>query len=169
LNTDLIITLAARDPNGDSLGFQITSLPTNGTLYQYTGSGRGDPITSPGSSLSDPLRLVFSPSADSFGAPYTSFSYIVSDGQYDSTPSLVTVNIVPPPVIGAAGFVASGSPGFALNFNGLSNASYAVLASTNLVNWSRLGPATQPSPGQFFFLDPGATNRPFRFYRLTSP
>jgi hypothetical protein len=169
VNTDLIVAMAGWDPNGDALDFRITSLPTNGTLYQYTASGRGEPITSPGTALSDPTRLVFTPSPDSFGAPYTTFGYMANDGQYDSAQTLVTVNILWPPVIGAAGFVPGGTQGFALNFSGLSNASYAVLASTNLVNWSRLGPATQGSAGQFFFLDSSATNRPLRFYRITSP
>jgi hydroxylaminobenzene mutase len=145
LNSDLIVTLAGWDPNGDVLGFRIASLPTNGTLYQYTGSGRGDPITSPDSSLTDPLKLVFSPSPDSFGAPYTTFSYVASDGQYDSPPGLVTVNILPPPVIGAAGFVPSGTPGFALNFDGLSNASYAVFLCGLGLNQSGKLESAEPS------------------------
>lgn len=169
MNKDLIISLAGWDPNGDPMSFRITSPPTNGDLYQYTGSGRGDLITSPDTPVSDPLRVVFAPSPDSFGAPYTTASFVASDGQYDSSPRSVTVTIVPPPSIQAVGFAQSGNQGFALSFSGLSNVTYGVQASTNLVSWSRLGTASQPSPGQFFFLDTGGTNWPWRFYRVTSP
>ena len=126
-------------------------------------------MTAPGTPVSDPLRVLFSPSLDSLGAPYTTFGFSASDGQYDSPPALATVTILPPPSVQVAGFVQSSNAGFALSFDGLSNAAYAVQASTNLVNWSRLGTAAQPSPGQFFFLDTDATNKPQRFYRVTSP
>jgi hypothetical protein len=170
VNADVIISLAGWDPNGDTLSFRITSPPTKGTLYQYTGSGRGDAITAPDTPVSDALRVVFSPSLDSLGAPYTTFGFSTSDGQYESPPALATVTILPPPLVQAASFVQSSSnAGFALSFNGLSNAAYSVQASTNLVDWSRLGSAAQPSPSQFSFLDTGATNQPRRFYRVTSP
>jgi len=169
VNKDVVISLAGWDPNGDPLSFQITSPPTNGALYQYTGSGRGDPITSPNTPMSDPFRVIFAPFPDSFGAPYTTFSFVGGDGQYDSSPGTATVTILPSPMIQAGGFVQIGTPGFALTFNALSNVNYGVQASTNLVTWSRLGSATQPAPGQFFFLDAGATNWPRRFYRVTSP
>jgi Regulator of chromosome condensation (RCC1) repeat len=169
LNTDVIISLEGWDPNGDALSFRISSPPTNGTLYQYTGSGRGDPITARDTPVSNALWVLFSPSLDSLGAPYTTFGFSASDGQYDSLPALATVTILPPLLVQAAGFVQSSNAGFALSFDGLSNAAYSVQASTNLVNWSRIGAASQPSPGQFFFLDTGATNRPQRFYRVTSP
>jgi hypothetical protein len=167
LNGDSVVAVAGWDPNGDVLNFRIISPPTNGTLYQYTPSGRGDPITTPNTPLTAPPLAVFSPSQESFGAPYTTFSYVANDGQYDSAPALVTIDIIWPPVIETAGFASSA--GFTLGFSGFSNAPYAVQASTDLVNWTRLGPATQPSPGQFFFLDSSATNRPVRFYRITSP
>ncbi len=169
VNEAVIISLAGWDPNGDPVNFQITSPPTNGALYQYTASGRGGLITSPNTAVSDPFRVVFSPSPDSFGAPYTTFSFVAGDGQYASSPATATVTVLPPPLVQSAGFAQTGTPGFALSFDGLSNVNYAVQASTNLVTWSRLGNATQPAPGQFFFLDTSATNWPRRFYRVTSP
>lgn len=169
VNTDLVVIVAGWDPNGDVLGFRILSPPTNGNLYQYTPSGRGDPITTPNTPLTDSSRALFSPSQDQFGAPYTTFAFVANDGQYDSASALVTVNILLPPVIETASFGASSNQGFSLGFSGFSNASYAVLASTNLVNWTRLGQATQPFPGQFMFQDPATTNWPMRFYRVTSP
>lgn len=169
VNKDLIISLPGWDPNGDTLSYRITVPPTNGALYQYTGAGRGDPITGVDTPVSDPLRVVFTPSLDSLGAPFTTFGFVASDGTYDSSPALVTVAILPPPVLQALGFMGSTNWGFELSFEGVSNATYAVQASTNLVNWTRLGSASQPSPGQFFFLDSGATNWPRRYYRVTSP
>jgi hypothetical protein len=169
LSTDLIIKLPGWDPNGDALGFRITSPPTNGTLYQFTGSGRGDPITNPGTSLSDRSRVVFSPLPNSMGAPYTTFGFVANDGQYDSSPGLITVTILPRPLIQSAGFAQNGDQGFSISFNGLSNAAYAVEVSTNLINWTRLGSASHSSPGQFLFLDAIATNSPYRFYRVISP
>jgi hypothetical protein len=170
VNKDLIVSLSGWDPNGDALGFQISTPPTNGALYQYdASSGRGDPITAPGTLVTDPFRVVFAPSADAFGAPYTTFGFIAGDGTYNSDPALVTVMILPPPIVQPAGFVSSSNGGFTLAFGGLSNAAYSVQASTNLVNWTRLGSATQLSPGQFTFLDTAATNWPRRFYRVISP
>jgi len=58
---------------------------------------------------------------------------------------------------------------FQLNFIGSSNASYSVWASTNLVNWTRLGIVTNIVPGQYGFIDADATNWPQRFYRLAAP
>src|SRR4029079_10396610 len=129
--------------------FLITSPPTNGTLYQYdANSGRGDPITTPGTPVTDSSRVVFTPSLDSFGAPNTTFGYLASDAAYNSDPALVNVIILPAPTVQSAGFGSNSNAAFALGFGGLSNAAYSVQASTNLVNWTRLGSASQPSPGQ---------------------
>lgn len=170
VNKDLIVTLTGWDPNGDALSFLITSPPTNGTLYQFdVSSGRGNPITAPGTPVTDLSRVVFAPSADAFGAPYTTFGFLASDGAYNSDAALVNVIILPQPTIQSAGFGTNFNAEFALGFGGLSNATYSVQASTNLVNWTRLGSASQPSPGQFMFLDTAATNWPRRFYRIISP
>jgi hypothetical protein len=56
-----------------------------------------------------------------------------------------------------------------LSFGAGASLSYSVWASTNLVNWTWLGAATQTSPGQYQFLDQSATNFPHRFYRLSAP
>lgn len=169
MNTDFVVFLSGSDLNGDSIGFRISSPPTNGALYQYAASGRGAPITDPDTQVTDASRVVFAASWDGFGAPYSTFGYVANDGQSDSSPGLVTVNIVPPPVLGPATFSQTGTAGLTLNYGGLSNVSYSIQASTNLLNWTRLGSATQTSPGQFTFLDAGTTNRPYRFYRVTSP
>jgi hypothetical protein len=46
---------------------------------------------------------------------------------------------------------------------------YAVEASTNLVDWERIGVAVQTGPGVFEFEDPAAARLPARFYRLVIP
>ena len=80
VNKDLIVTLTGFDPNGDVLIFLITSPPTNDMLYQFDViSGRGNPITSSGTPVTDPSRVVFAPAADAFGAPYTTFAFLASD------------------------------------------------------------------------------------------
>ncbi|HWI58309.1 MAG TPA: hypothetical protein VNZ22_13870, partial [Bacillota bacterium] len=169
-NRDMAIAPRAWDPNGDGLTYRIASAPTNGTLYQYTAEGRGELISSPGTPVTDPLgRVIFSPLPDAFGVPLTTLSLLANDGTSDSPPGLVAVNIVPPPVIQASGWVQNINRGFAVSFAGLSNASYTVQASTDLTNWTWVGSASQTTPGQFYFLDSGATNRPQRFYRLRSP
>ncbi len=56
-----------------------------------------------------------------------------------------------------------------INFNGNTNASYSVWASTNLVTWQWEGTAAQTSLGQYQFSDQSATNSPYRFYRITAP
>ena len=169
MNHDLIISLLGWDPNGDPVAFQISSPPTNGLLYQYTGSGRGDAISSPGTPVADNSRVLFSPSQDLFGAPYTTLGFVATDGQNNSVPGIVTINILPPPLIVAADLVQTPNPGFSLGFSGLSNATYGVQAEISPGLWGRLGTATQTSPGQFIFVDLASTNLPSRLYRVISP
>ncbi len=170
-NMDLLISLFGWDPNGDPLIYRIAAPPGYGSLYQYTSTGRGDLINSPDEAVTDPSgRVVFAPLPDTFGARYSTFSVVANDGALDSPISLITVAIVPPPVIASAGLIQTPTPqGFGFSFPGLSNATYSAQGSADLTNWIALGSATQSSPGQFFFLDSGATNRPQRFYRVRSP
>jgi len=61
----------------------------------------------------------------------------------------------------------------ALQFNGAPNASYTVLATTNLTvprtNWIPLGQALQPTSGSFQYLDSQSSAYPQRFYQVRSP
>ena len=171
INRDSVLLLAnlTRERNGDLLARRIPSPPTSGTLYQFDGGGRGTAITEPGTPVLDAAgRVIFAPAPDEFGAPYTSFSVVANDGEFDSAPSLATVNIVPAPVVTVVG-PGQNSKSLALSFTGLSNVTYRVLASTNLINWSLLGSASQPFPGQFLYTDASVTNLPQRFFRVRSP
>ena len=58
---------------------------------------------------------------------------------------------------------------FHLGFAGSANATYSVWFTPDLTSWTRLGNATEASPGLFTFDDPIATNRPARFYQMRLP
>jgi hypothetical protein len=170
INRDLVVSLGAWDPNGGVPTLRLSSLPVRGALYHYTATGRGSAITTPGTPVEDPGgRVIFAPEPDSFDAPYTTFSFIANNGLDDSAPGVITVHIVPPPQLQAPRLVQDTNSMFNLSFAGLPNAPYTVWVSTNLVNWSYTGPATQASPGLFTFTDIYRTNWAQRFYRLRSP
>jgi hypothetical protein len=169
-NLDCVVSSPCFDPNGDVLTLRVTSLPAAGALYQYTSDGRGEPIAATNTLVSDPLgRVVFVPAPDEFGVLYASYSMVANDGQYDSVSAVVTLNIIPPVEAQPEGFTQGASSPFVLGFTGLPNATYSVYASVNLTNWSRLGYASQPTPGQFLFEDATASDHPWRFYRIRSP
>jgi hypothetical protein len=66
-------------------------------------------------------------------------------------------------------FSGQGTTGFILNFSGSPEATYNVWTSTNLLNWSPLGSATETGSGQYQFVDATMTNSPQRFYRASAP
>ena len=79
-----------------------------------------------------------------------------------------------PPVLKHPFWSAAGvSKTFQFTFTNVSGADFAALASTNvalpLTNWTVLGNIPELSPGQYQFIDPGATNSPQRFYKVVSP
>jgi hypothetical protein len=50
-NRDLVLSMSDWDSNGDMLKFRNVSLPAQGALYQFTGIGRGNLISSPNTGL----------------------------------------------------------------------------------------------------------------------
>jgi len=64
---------------------------------------------------------------------------------------------------------ANGGNQFGLTLSALSNATFSIWSSSNLVTWAWAGAVSQLSPGQYQFLDPASTNAPYRFYRISSP
>jgi len=73
------------------------------------------------------------------GRPYTTFTFIANDGELDSASATVTVNIIPAPVIDASSLSVGANGAFSLTFYALSNTTYRVWASTDLLNgrcWS---------------------------------
>lgn len=58
---------------------------------------------------------------------------------------------------------------FQMGFFGAPDLPYQIWASTNLVDWSQLGTAAQPLPGQFEFEDTATGDYPARFYQVRAP
>jgi alpha-tubulin suppressor-like RCC1 family protein len=163
---DLTIVLQAYDLNSDPLTYRIGSLPAVGTLYQWTSTGRGAPITASNTAVADAAgRVIFSMPA----AGGDTFTFVANDGLADSSPATASVFMLQPPVISTAWSGLNTSGSFSLAFAADSNVTWRVWGSTNLTSWSVLGTAAQASPGLFQFTDSSATNWPQRFYRLTSP
>ena len=108
VNQDLIVSLSVTDASNYPLTNRISVLPTLGSLYQYDRGGRGLPITTPDTVITDVSnRVVFVPATNDFGSPYTTFSVVANDGQVDSAPGLITITILrnnpsltwyPPPI-----------------------------------------------------------------------
>ncbi|MGC3957086.1 MAG: hypothetical protein QM813_03710 [Verrucomicrobiota bacterium] len=93
-NHDLVITLEGSDANRETLSFRILTLPQHGALYQCNEGTRGALIASTNTPVSDPAgRVVFVPVPEEFGNPYASFTFLVSDGAWDSVPAQVTIDI----------------------------------------------------------------------------
>ncbi len=63
---------------------------------------------------------------------------------------------------------AGGGRVFKFTFTGSSNTTYDVWASSNLLNWQRLGAATETRPGQYRF-GGRVVGLPYRFYRVGVP
>jgi len=107
-------------------------------------------------------NLTFAPGGHLFTANYASDTiYADSVGALLGRPPNVAIQVDPT------------SPSVSLSFTNLIGAPFSVLSSPDpsspLSNWTRVGPATEFSPGQFQFFDTPATLDARRFYRVTSP
>lgn len=93
---DLALTLAAEDGDDDPLSLTITSLPTGGTLYQYSAAGRGAAISTPNTVVSDPgRRVIFAPAPGILITTSSRFSFRAADAFSVSSPAEVTLNLEP--------------------------------------------------------------------------
>ncbi len=165
-NQDVALTLPVFDPNGDALSLRITALPTRGSLFQYTDSGRGDPITAVGTVLSNPPRVIFAADPDTYAFGYASFGFSASDGEFETAPASFYLSIVPPPMIQTVARLNAPAVALSLGFAGLAGGNYFVLRSTAFGTWVNLGRATETSSGQFSFTDYTVTNSAVGFYKL---
>ncbi len=93
------------------------------------------------------------------------YSVVVSNsfGMVTSSPAALTLR--DPPTLSAS---LNPGGGLDLNFPGLSNATYNVMVSTNLLDWELLGPAIPTAPGSYQFHDRAAVGEARRFYRVRS-
>ncbi len=93
-DTDVVITLVASDPDpSPAITFRLPTLPALGQLLQF---GTLAPITNANDTVTDIQgRVVFRPAPNQFATPYTTFTFIASDGLADSGESTVTVDVAP--------------------------------------------------------------------------
>jgi hypothetical protein len=169
---DLALALPGGDPDGYPLTFSLVSMPGTGALYQSAGGNRGSLISAAGTVVTDAgEQLVFAPVAGETGSPYATFSFTASNAFYSAGAAQVRVNIGLPgaPQLSGPAVVALDSGVQRLAFAGNSNATYSLWASTNLLDWTRLGMASETAPGQYEYLDSAAAGQPQRFYRATAP
>ncbi len=173
VNQDQVIALKASDSNADPLTFRVTSLPARGLLYQVSELypfGRGAPILTPDTTVSDPFgHIIFSPGTNEVGRPYASFNFVANDGQLDSLPATVTVNVLLPPAPRFTGLLFLTNGSLQLTFTGGANSTYRVWSSTNLSDWVAIGTAQTVSSGVYRFVDTSAAVWPYRFYRAGAP
>jgi hypothetical protein len=89
--------------------------------------------------------------------------------QFLSTPLVIIATN--PPLL--TGLTKLGNGSFQFNFTNLEGANFTIFASTNVAlpfnQWSNLGAPVESPAGTFQFTDPQATNKPTRFYRVSSP
>jgi hypothetical protein len=173
INHDLTLALSGSDPDGNALNFYVTTLPSAGTLYQYSNGTRGPLINSPNTMVSDPsCRVIFAPANGATGGPYSTFNFTTADQYYQSGTAQATINITLPatPQFANPSWAYGGTgTSFTLNFSGSSNATYTVWSSTNLINWTDIGTAIEAQPGLYQFIDTTATNSSAQFYRISAP
>jgi hypothetical protein len=75
---------------------RITSLPSQGSLYQYNAGLRGSQITSVPATLTDKdLNLIYLADGET-GNGVGNFNFIISDETGDSPEGTITVNVNPP-------------------------------------------------------------------------
>mgnify|MGYP001187980012 CR=1 FL=1 len=94
-DVDKTIILAGTEVDGEDLTYKISTLPSNGTLYQTSdGSTRGDAISSMPTTVSDGShRVIYRSAVDGNGDNHGNFGFKVNDGNTDSGESTVTVNV----------------------------------------------------------------------------
>ena len=84
------ITLSGSDDDDDELSYIITSLPSNGTLTQFSGGA----ISSTGTTVSDESnRVKYISASNGNGNGHGNFAFKVNDGTEDSDAATVTVNV----------------------------------------------------------------------------
>jgi len=87
---------------------------------------------------------------------------VVTNLAGSATSAMASLTIVLPPQFAAAILLPDGCPSFSIS--AVSNLSYRIDASLDLVNWAPLTNLPNPS-GNFQLVDPAATNYLRRFYR----
>jgi len=94
-DTDVTITLIGADKDGDPLTYKITTLPSNGNLFETSdGLTRGNTITSVPTTISGPVhRIIYISAKDGNGDGHGNFGFKVNDGTADGNEAIVTINV----------------------------------------------------------------------------
>ncbi len=149
--------------------------PTN---LQFKFAANGTWATNWGDSTQTQTNLPVSGTAQSAGANIS--ANIVTNGTYrfqfnDQTAAysvqLLSAAVVPvPPLL--TGAPLKGANSFHLAFTNVPNASFTLLATTNIAlslsNWTALGPIQETAAGFYQYTEGMNTNGPHRFYRVRS-
>ena len=94
-DVDITITLAGTDPEGATLSKIISTLPSNGALYQTSdGTNRGAQINAVPTTVTDSqMRVIYVSASNGNGNNHGNFGFKVNDGIQDSPEATVTVNV----------------------------------------------------------------------------
>jgi hypothetical protein len=104
----------------------------------------------------------------SFGLMLPDFTPKPSYYAYQNWITCAALSCPPPQIVLATPFRLSNGV-MRIGFSGPPDFSYSLQASTNLINWSRLGTNFTGTNGRYSYDDYDGTNLAFRFYRITSP
>ncbi len=91
-----LITLAGTDADGNALTFKVTSLPSNGKLYNGDSTAAADEITATPYSLgANATQVTYKPNADYNNTAETkdSFAFKANDGTVDSVAAAVSITV----------------------------------------------------------------------------
>ena len=114
---NLIIQLLGNDLDGDTLFYEILSLPTNGDLYNVSDTTFQTPL-SIGQLATNISSVLYKPDAEYNGVD--SFDYRVNDGQVDSYGAAVSITVTPvndAPIITSSAPVYNGQAGGTYTYN----------------------------------------------------
>jgi hypothetical protein len=146
VGVNLLITNSAIDPDGNGLTFGLLSTVPNAVLNTNSGVFAWRPLVTQGDT-SNQFAVVVTDNGTPNMSATQSFSVLVNP--------LTKPNI-------AAGF---GGGQLSLTISGQTGPDYAILASSNLLNWNML--FITNSPGMpFNWRDPNQPSRPVQFYRI---
>ena len=150
-------------PASTPASFTVSAFGSEPLSYQWLKDGN---------SLSDGARIAGATTAvltltDVQEADAGNYSVKVSNALGSTNSAQASLALTP--ALRVTGFAFQNAGVFRIQFSGTMGAGYSVLASSNLVAWQVIGPASETAPGAFEFIDADAPIHETRFYKLTSP